>query len=239
MKNLVIASPSRWLAKCASESVLFRDFRIEVLPNGVDDDRFHPIDHAVVRRILGLPEDRKLILFGAGSATSDKRKGYHLLVEALKKLETQVSSEEYALLVVGASSGASPFSTQTHFLGTLQDEISMALVYAAADVFVAPSTEENLSNAVLESMSCGTPVVAFSIGGMPDMIVHRKNGYLASAFDTSDLAGALLWVLNDQHRWKSLSAEARNTVVRSFSLYESAKRYLGLYGELLGDAHVQ
>jgi len=234
MNNLVIASPSSWLAKCAAESALFRDLRIEVLPNGVDDDRFHPMDHAVVRRILGLPEDKKLILFCAGSATTDKRKGYHLLVEALKKLETQVDPEDYALLVVGASSGANPFSIQTHFLGTLHDEISMALVYAAADVFVAPSTEENLANTVLESLSCGTPVVAFEIGGMPDMIVHKKNGYLASAFDTSDLAGALMWILKDKQRWKSLSTEARNTVVRSFSLRDSSSRYMSLYEDMLG-----
>jgi glycosyltransferase involved in cell wall biosynthesis len=234
LNHLVIASPSRWLAKCAGESALFRDLRIEVLPNGVDDDRFRPMDHAVVRRILELPQDRKLILFSAGSATSYKRKGYHLLVEALKKLETQVNPEDYALLVVGASSGASPFSIQTHFLGTLRDEISMALVYAAADVFVAPSIEENLANTVLESLSCGTPVVAFEVGGMPDMIVHQKNGYLASAFDTSDLAGALLWILKDKQRWKSLSAEARDRVVRSFSLQGAANRYLSLYEEMLG-----
>ena len=233
LNNLVIATPSKWLAKCAGESALFGNFRIEVLPNGVDHDRFRPMDHAVVRRILGLPEDKKLILFGAGSATSDKRKGFHLLVDALKKLETQINPADYELVVFGSSSGDLPFLMKTHFLGALNDEISVALVYAAADVFVAPSTEDNLPNTVLESLSCGTPVVAFNIGGMPDMIAHRENGYLASGFDTAELADGLLWVLKDQHRQQVLSGEARNMIVQSFTLRCSAGRYRSLYEEML------
>ena len=109
----------------------------------------------------------------------------------------------------------------------------MALVYAAADVFVAPSLEDNLPNTELESLSCGTPVVAFYIGGMPDMVRHEKNGYLAPGFDTAELANGLLWVLKDKERWAGLSDEARNTVVRSFTLQRSASRYLDLYQEML------
>ena len=109
----------------------------------------------------------------------------------------------------------------------------MALVYAAADVFVAPSLEDNLPNTVLESLSCGTPVVAFNIGGMPDMVRHEENGYLSPGFDTADLANGLLWVLKDEQRWRRLSDEARSTVVRSFTLQRSASRYLDLYKEIL------
>ncbi|MEE9302854.1 MAG: glycosyltransferase family 4 protein [Thiotrichaceae bacterium] len=232
-KNLIIAAPSKWMAECASNSVLFGERRIEVLPNGLDHERFRPMDHAVVRRILGLPEDKKLILFGAGSATSDKRKGFHLLVEALKKLETQVDSADYELVVFGSSSGDTSFSMNTHYLGRLADEISIALVYAAADVFVAPSLEDNLPNTVLESLSCGTPVVAFNIGGFPDMVNHQENGYLAAGFDTAELANGLQWVLNDQQRWKKLSENARETVLSRFTLEHSASRYRDLYEEIL------
>ena len=122
---------------------------------------------------------------------------------------------------------------KTHYLGCLQDEISMALVYAAADVFVAPSLEDNLPNTVLESLSCGTPVVAFDIGGMPDMVSHKNNGYLAPGFDTTDLANGLLWVMDDKLRWEHLSHEARSTVVQSFTLQHSAGRYVDLYEEIL------
>ncbi|MBL4852247.1 MAG: glycosyltransferase family 4 protein [Gammaproteobacteria bacterium] len=232
-EKIVIAAPSKWMARCASESALFNNFRVEVLPNGIDHERYHPVDHTIARKILGLPEDKKLILFGAGSATSDKRKGYHLLVDAISKLEAWGTATDYELIVFGASSGESKFSMKTHYLGILADEISLALVYAAADVFVAPSLEDNLPNTVLESLACGTPVVAFNTGGMPDMILHKTNGYLASAFDVDDLARGLFWVLENNKRWDGLSAEARDTVLQSFTLEQSAKRYLSLYQELL------
>jgi glycosyltransferase involved in cell wall biosynthesis len=230
--TMVIAAPSQWMAQCASESKLFGGRRIEVMPNGVDHDRFHPVDHAAARSLLGLPADKKMILFGAGASTSDRRKGFHLLVNALKELETEVKPDDYYLVVFGAYSGDDSFSINTHYLGRLRDEISMALVYAAADVFVAPSMEENLANTVLESLSCGTPVVAFDIGGMPDMIGHEKSGYLADPYDTGQLARGIRWVVENRQRWQRLSEAARNTVVRSFTLKHSAARYIDLYQEL-------
>jgi len=233
LNNIVIAAPSQWIAKCAAKSDLFGGFRVALLPNGVDHERFHPIDHGIARGILGLPEDKKLILFGAGSATSDRRKGFHLLVEALGKLESESNLDDYELVVFGATSGIGSFSMKTHYLGCLQDEISMALAYAAADVFVAPSLEDNLPNTILESLSCGTPVVAFDIGGIPDMVSHKENGYLVPGFDTSELANGIRWLIEDRLRWKNLSHGARNTVTQSFTLKCSASRYLDLYGEIL------
>ena len=236
LKNIVIAAPSKWLADCAGKSDLFREFRVAVLPNGVDHERFHPMDHSVARSILGLPEGKKLILFGAGSATSDKRKGFHLLVEALNKLESGINPTDYELVVFGASSGDDSFSMKAHYLGRFQDEISLAIVYAAVDVFVAPSLEDNLPNTVLESLSCGTPVVAFDIGGIPDMVSHKRNGYLASGFDTTELANGMLWVMEDNLRWKRLSQVARSAVVQSFTLKRSASRYADLYEEILNES---
>lgn len=231
--DMVIATPSEWLARCAAESMLFQKHRIEVLPNGVDHERFHPIDRLLARQILGLPADKKLILFGAGSATSDKRKGFRLLVDALKKLEVNRPAFDYELVVFGASSGDTDFSAKTHYLGKLHDEISMAIVYAAADVFVVPSTEDNLPNTVLESMSCGTPVVAFHVGGIPDMVRHKNNGYLVAPFDTSELSEGLRWVVEDGIRWDTLSSAARLTILNAFTLKHAAGRYLELYKELL------
>lgn len=229
VSRMVIAAPSRWMARCAMESALLRDFRVEVLPNGIDHRRFCPVDHAVVRRILGFPLDKKLILFGAGSATSDKRKGYHLLVSAIKMLEKNTDLSDCELVIFGSDSGADNFKMKTHYLGVLADEISLALVYAASDVFVAPSIEDNLPNTVLESLSCGTPVVAFEIGGMPDMISHKKSGFLGSPFSIEELARGIGWVLGNEQRWKKLSASAREEVVTKFTLECSARRYLDLY----------
>lgn len=233
ISDMVIATPSKWLAECARQSDLFKYLRVEVMPNGVDHERFQPMDHVVARRILGLPEDKKLVLFVEGSWNIDRRKGFHLLTEALEKLEQVITPEEYQLVVLGKSFGKNTFAMKTHYLGKLNDEISMALVYAAADVFVAPSIEENLANTVLESLSCGTPVVAFDIGGMPDMIAHEKNGFLAPGFDTEAMARGIKWVVEDVSRWKDLSDQARATVVRSFTLQQSASRYKELYLDIL------
>jgi len=204
------------------------------MPNGIDHQRFHPMERSVARDILGLPQDKKIVLFGAGSSTSDKRKGFHLLVEALKRLEHDVDPMDYQLAVFGATSGDDSFSIETNYLGKLSDEISMAIVYAAADVFVAPSVEENLANTVLESLSCGTPVVAFDIGGMRDMVSHERNGYLVNGIDTNNLARGISWVVSDDQRWIHLSQNARETVERSFTLRDAAGRYLDLYDELSG-----
>jgi glycosyltransferase involved in cell wall biosynthesis len=101
---------------------------------------------------------------------------------------------------------------KTRYLGTLRDDISLALIYAAADVFVAPSVQDNLPNAVMEALACGTPCVAFQIGGMPDLIEHKQNGYFAHPFATEDLAQGIAWVLESRQRWQVLSSRAREKV---------------------------
>jgi glycosyltransferase involved in cell wall biosynthesis len=98
---------------------------------------------------------------------------------------------------------------------------------------VAPSMQENLSNAVMESLSCGTPVVAFNIGGMPDMIDHLGNGYLATPFNSDDLADGIQWVLENEERQNLLSKHARQMVENRYSLKTVANRYLELYQDIL------
>jgi len=122
---------------------------------------------------------------------------------------------------------------KVHYMGHLHDEISQILLYSAADVLVAPSMQENLSNAVMESLACGTPVVAFDIGGMPDMIDHQVNGYLARPFEPDDLADGIMWVLENKDRHSMLSQSARQTVVERYTLQAVANRYLTLYQSIL------
>jgi glycosyltransferase involved in cell wall biosynthesis len=118
---------------------------------------------------------------------------------------------------------------KTRYLGTLSDDIFLALIYPAADVFVAPSVEENLPNTVIEALACGTPCVAFKIGGMPDLIEHKQNGYLAHPFATEDLAQGIAWVLESRQRWQFLSSRAREKLEQEFSLEKQARRYLSVF----------
>lgn len=232
---IIVVATSHWLAEMARSSSLFKDQRIEVIPNGIDTDRYKPLDKCAARAAYGLPQDRHLVLFSAFGATADKRKGNHFLVSALKKMALAGWGERTELVVIGASAPENPpdLGMKVHYMGRLHDEISQVLLYSAADVTVAPSMQENLSNTVMESLSCGTPVVAFNIGGMPDMVDHQYSGYLASPFESDDLAAGMMWVLENNARQDMLSQYARKTAVERYALKTVANRYLTLYQDML------
>ncbi len=233
--DITIVTPSRWLAECAMKSFIFRGRRVEVIPNGLNTEIYKPVDKGIARERLGLPRDKKLILFGAVNATSDKRKGYHFLKPAIEGLINDGFYEKAELVIFGASEPAEPqnFGMKAHYMGQLHDDVSLALLYGATDIFVAPSIQENLSNAVMEALSCGTPCVAFDIGGMPDMIQHELTGYLARPFETNDLSKGISWVLEDDKRWQVLSRQARQKVEKEFDIRLMAQRYLDLYNEII------
>jgi glycosyltransferase involved in cell wall biosynthesis len=230
-----IVTPSRWLAGCARSSSLFRNSRIDVIPNGIDTEIYKPVDKAFARKVLGLPDNRRLLLFGSANAAKDPRKGFQFLLPALERLRESRWHEKTELMVFGSSAidGANQTGYKTRFFGPLHDDISLSLVYAAADAFIAPSVQDNLPNTVMEAMACGTPCIAFDIGGMPDMIDHRTNGYLAKPFDVENLAGGIAWLLEDANRLGDLSRAARDKVAREYSLRFIAARYLDIYREAI------
>ena len=233
--NLTIVTPSNWLAQCAQKSSLFQNLRIEVISNGIDTNIYKPIDKNLARNCLNLPQNKKIILFGAMSAISDYRKGFHLLLKTVQQLsKTTKWGREIELVILGSSQSVTPpdFGFKTHYLGRLNDDVSMALAYASADIFIAPSIQDNLPNTVMEALACAVPCVAFNVGGMPDMIDHKKNGYLAYPFDTDDLASGITWILDDQERYHHLCGFARDKVEKNFSLEIQACKYIDLYDSL-------
>lgn len=232
---MVIVATSHWLADMARSSSLFKDQRIEVIPNGIDTETYKPIDKKTARSAYNLPQDKHLILFSAFSATSDKRKGNQFLMLALEKIAQEGWGAKTELIIIGASEPENPpnFGMKVHYMGQLHDEIGQVLLYSAADVVVAPSMQENLSNTVMESLACGTPVVAFDIGGMPDMIDHQISGYLATPFESNDLAYGIMWVLEEESRRDMLSQRARQTAVERYALQTVAHRYDALYRSIL------
>ena len=215
--QLTVVTPSQWLADSANSSSLFKNSDIRVIPNGLDTGTYKPCDRQTARNILNLPQERQLILFGALNSTN-KRKGFSLLMQALKQLSNYENSPNWELIVLGASQPKEKLDIdlKTRYIGTLSDDISLALIYAAADVFVAHSVQDNLPNAVMEALACGTPCVAFQIGGMPDLIEHKQNGYLTHPFATENLGQGIAWVLESRQRWQVLSSRAREKLNRNF-----------------------
>jgi glycosyltransferase involved in cell wall biosynthesis len=229
IRDLTIVTPSRWLARCAAQSVLLRDRRIEVIPTGQDTSTFRPIPRETARELLGLPADARLVMT-ASMGLGDQSKGVHLLSQALESL----TGHGYQLLLMGGAPRTPPrLPVAAHWLGRLNDDVSLALAYSAADVFVAPSMVENLPNTVIEAMACGIPCVAFNVGGMSDLIRPDRNGYLAKPFITDDLARGIVSILESGEGYAKLSQEARQTIVDEFSTELQARRYTALYEDVL------
>lgn len=233
-KHITVVSPSRWLANRARESSLFADSPTHVIPNGLDLSTYQPINRSLARQLLKLPDDKKLILFGAVSSTSDRRKGFYLLQAALQQLGS-IWQDKAELVIFGATEPNEPpvLGLPARYIGHLHDDVSLVLAYSAADVFVAPSLSENLPNTIMEAMACGTPSVAFNVGGIPDLIDHKENGYLARPYEPEDLAMGITWVLEDDERWASLSTRTREKVELEFDIRSVAQRYIDVYQSLM------
>jgi glycosyltransferase involved in cell wall biosynthesis len=216
------------MANCARSSSLFENKKIEVIPNGLDLQKFNPVPRDEARRALKLPLNKNLILFGALNSTQDKRKGFQYLKSATGMLSEDL---DFEAIVFGNSRGDDQLNIPVNYMGKLPDNM-LSTIYSAADVFVAPSVQDNLPNTIMESLACGTPSVAFDIGGMTDLIVHKENGYLARPFDVEDLAGGMEWVVGQDQRKKQLSEASRKYVEKKFELTSVARRYADLYSEL-------
>jgi glycosyltransferase involved in cell wall biosynthesis len=234
--NLTLVAPSRWLAECVMSSALLRDARLEVIPNGLDVTLFKPIDKHFARDLLGLSQDKKYILFGAVNSTSDPNKGFRYLLPAIQILSAKLRQDNTELMIFGSSEPAElpPFGIKATYLGRLHEETSLAILYSAADIFVFPSVQETLGYTAMEAMACGTPCVAFRQGGVPDLIDHEQNGYLALPFEPEDLARGIEWILEDDTQREALSKAAREKVEKEFDLSIVARRYADLYRDVLG-----
>jgi glycosyltransferase involved in cell wall biosynthesis len=226
------------MGKCAQASSLFRDTRVEVIPNGLDLQLYKPLDRRIARALLSLPQGKKLILFGGKDCASDPNKGFSMLTAALRTLAGKGWHDTAEVIVFGSSKPVKPpdLGLKVHYLGWLNDDLKISLLYAACDVCVVPSIQENLSNAALEAMACGTPCVAFDQGGMSDIIEHRHTGYLAHPYYPEDIAKGIDWVLENDERRKILSLHARQKVEQEFALEKVAERYVKLYREIVNSA---
>ncbi|MEH2123567.1 glycosyltransferase family 4 protein [Nostoc sp.] len=233
--NLTLVSPSSWLAQCARSSSLFQNLRIEVIPHGLDTQKYRPINQHFAREALNLPQDKKLILFGAIEATSDRNKGFHLLQPALQELSKSGWKDDLEVVIFGASQPENPpdLGFKTHYLGHLHDAISLAIVYSAADVMLVPSLQESFGQTASESFACGTPVVAFNATGLKDIVDHQQNGYLAKPYEVEDFAKGITWVLENEQRLQKLSFYARDKAEQEFTLELQARRYSALFQEIL------
>jgi glycosyltransferase involved in cell wall biosynthesis len=231
----VIVSPSHWLAGEVRESLMFGGRRIHVVPNPLDTALFRPQERAAARDQLGLPAGRTLLLFGAWGATADRRKGFQVLAEALRRLAERGLADSADLVLFGAAGSGSVQGFATHWMGFIEDEAKMSRLYAACDAFALPSLQDNFPNTLAEAMACGLPTVASSVGGVPDLVQHMETGLLAPPGDAAALADALALILRDATLRARLGAAARRAAAEACDERTVGERYAGIYRQAIAE----
>ncbi|RYY33754.1 MAG: glycosyltransferase [Sphingobacteriaceae bacterium] len=233
-KNLNVVACSNWLGDVARTSSLLKQQPVQTIPNPIDVNVFSPKERILVRTKWKMDASVRIILFGAANI-NDKRKGISYLVNALYQLKKNYKGNENIEIAIFGKNTHFDVSTlpfKTHELGIITNQADLAEIYSTADVFVSPSIEDNLPNMIMESLACGTPVVAFNTGGIPDMIDHLENGYLAEYKSADDLAVGLQHVLFEADA-DGMAVNARQKVLKNFTPDIVAGKYIELYQSLL------
>jgi glycosyltransferase involved in cell wall biosynthesis len=228
-KRLHVVVPSRWLGNEAGRSSLFSEAPITLIPNGVDVNVFDQYDSTGIRDVFGISRSDKVVLFLADSV-SNRRKGFSDLIRGLREAQ---GTRDVKLVSVGR--GRQRFDAdRTHIhLGPIENEGLLALVFNLARVFVIPSHQDNLPNTVLEALACGTPVVGYRVGGIPEAITDGCNGLLVSPGKADGLWRSVSKVLDDDEMHRRMSRDARRIAVSRFSLERQALAYSELYGSIV------
>ena len=232
--SIYFVACSHWLEQEAKASALLKGQKIVSIPNPIDTHVFHRGDRLAARRSLGLPEDKRLVLFVSQRVTN-KYKGMDYLVEACSKI---ADIPQLGVIVLGGHSeevmGQIPFDTYP--LGYVNEEKRIVEIYQAADVFVLPSLSENLPNTIMEAMACGVPCVGFKVGGIPEEIDHKVNGYIAAYRDSDDLARGIRWILCEAD-YEQLCKETVRKVSHCYSQQAVAMAYLDVYHQAMAFKH--
>lgn len=233
--SILFVTCSRWLADKAKKSGLLSGQKVISIPNPIDSRAFTKENREEARLYAGLPEGKKLILFVSQRVT-DKRKGMDYFITAINKMvEAHPDMKDncgIAILGGKAEELADKLPLPSYPLGYVSEEKKIASIYNSVDLFVLPSLEDNLPNTIMEAMACGVPCVGFNTGGIPEMIDHLKNGYVAEYKSSDDLARGIHWVLSEADH-QSLSNEAMKKVNQCYSQYAVAMKYIEAYNQAM------
>lgn len=235
LSTITFVTCSQWLRERAGQSLLLNGHPIIQIPNPINTNLFRPGNKQEARMKSGLPTDKKLILFGCAKIT-DKRKGIDYFIQSCQVLTEKHPEMIKDLVVVVYGKDSEQLKPLVPFevypLNYISNEKDLVNVYNAVNLFVTPSLEENLPNTIMEAMACGIPCVGFNVGGIPEMIDHLHNGYVAEYKSAEDFANGIYWALSEGE-YQSLSEEARRKVTSSYSESSIAKKYIEIYNKLI------
>ena len=240
MKFCIIA-PSSWMKSSVEAGSLMQGRQVERIPNTLETDIFKPADKKQTKQQAGLNPGKFIFLTGFMPSRKDLHKGTQYLLDSLEMLKDRLGAkaEDIELVIFGNrnTDDLPDFPFKTTFLGTINNDEKLANCYAAADAFLIPSLEDNLPYTVMESLACGTPVIAFTTGGIPDMVQHQHNGYLAAYRSAESFTDGMEWIINYPDKDK-LQQQARQTVIDKFAEDVITDKHIALYNQILGGANV-
>ena len=220
----------------ARKSALFSGHAITSIPNPINTNLFKPHSKKAAREKCRLPQDSKLVLFGSVKIM-DTRKGVEYMIKACKLLAEKHPELKDQLGVVAFGNQSQQLQNMLPFkvypLDFVSNEHQLVDIYNAVDLFVTSSLEENLPNTIMEAMSCGIPCVGFNVGGIPEMIDHLHNGYVAQYKSAEDFANGIYWILTEPE-YTTLSEQACRKAVSNYSESAIAKRYIDVYNKITG-----
>jgi glycosyltransferase involved in cell wall biosynthesis len=242
--GFTIIAPSSWMKSSIEASSLMKGRQIMQIPNTLETDIFKPADKKKAKQKAGLPSDKFIFLSGFMPSRKDLHKGTQYLLDSLEMLKGRLGpkANDIELVIFGNrnTNDVPEFPFKTTFLGTITNDEQLANCYAAADAFLIPSLEDNLPYTVMESLACGTPVIAFATGGIPDMVQHLYNGYLAEYRSAESFTDGMEWIINYPDAAR-LQQQARKTVINKFAEDVIAAQHIDLYNNILsagGGVHV-
>lgn len=227
--NIYMASPSIWIYDQILESGFVNKKNASLIKYGINVQVFKPVNKGEAKSRLNINPNKKVVLFLA-TDIEDERKG---LAYFLKSIEFIREKENVQFVCVGGGEFPTPLSSNFKFLGSISDPKELVNVYSAADIFVIPSLEDNLPNTIIESLACGTPVVGFNTGGIPDLIIDHHTGFLARKGDEKDLAKKINMLLESHELRKNFSINARAFVEENCDHRIQSKKYIELYNSVL------
>ena len=234
--DFAIAAPSTWMQASVKSSSLMQGKVVNHIPNTLETDIFKPTDKKQAKQKAGLPVDKFIFLSGFMPSRKDLHKGTQYLLDSLELLKQRLGADadKIELVIFGnrGTEGVPDFPFKTSFLGTISNDEQLAQYYAAADAFLIPSLEDNLPYTVMESLACGTPVIAFTTGGIPDMVQHEYNGYLATYKSAESFTDGMEWIIKHADR-ELIQQQARQTIMVTFSEEVIAQKHIRLYQSLL------
>ncbi|MCX6253813.1 MAG: glycosyltransferase [Bacteroidia bacterium] len=242
--NLTIVTPSQWLAKEAKKSILFKNLRVEVIPYSIDTPLYRPKNKDIAKKSLNIDPSVTTLLFGAVNS-KEERKGFKYLLEAIDYatknplMSRKIEEKKICIICMGEpDESISKFHIPIINTNYLFNDEQIVNIYNASDIFILPSTEDNLPNGIMEAMACGTPVIAFNIGGVPDL-VNKETGILVEPRNITELAESIVTLILNQDMRMKFGDASRKLIETKYNLSTQALSYITLFDDIINHNYLK